>query len=83
VESNYEKFSIDPSYGTHFFHNVTSLGMAYFTINSKQTEQKIDWDWFEKQKTEKDMEYVKLIKVEKALDIRVDGSSGKGIIALG
>ena len=43
----------------------------------------IDWDWFEKQKAEKDMEYVKLVKVDKALDIRVDGSSGKGIIALG
>ncbi len=83
VESNYEKFSIDPSYGTHFFHNVTSLGMAYFTINSKQKEQIIDWDWFEKQKTEKDMEYVKLIKVDKALDIRIDGGTGKGIIALG
>ncbi|MCG2726169.1 MAG: hypothetical protein L6420_07950 [Elusimicrobia bacterium] len=82
VESNYEKFSIDPSYGTHFFHNVTSLGMAYFTINSKQKEQMLDWDWLKTQKAEIDMEYVKLIKVEKALDIRVDGSSGKGIIAL-
>ena len=83
VESNYEKFSIDPSYGTHFFHNVTSLGMAYFTINSKQADQMIDWDWFEKQKSEVDMEFVKLIKVGKALDIRVDGGTGKGIIALG
>lgn len=82
IESNYEGFSVDPSYGTHFFHNVTSIGIGYLTINNLSMQGAIDWKWFANQNPVEDLGYVELIRVPKPLDIRIDGSTGKGIIAL-
>lgn len=82
IESNYEGFSVDPSYGTHFFHNITSIGIGYMTINNLNMQGTIDWKWFASQNPVKDLGYVKHIRVPKPLDIRIDGYTGKGIIAI-
>ena len=47
VETALESFAIDPSYGTHFFHNVTSLGIGYFTVSDLKHEGHIDWAWLD------------------------------------
>lgn len=82
IESNYEGFSVDPSYGTHFFHNVTSIGIGYLTINNLSGKGVIDWKWFASQNPVEDLGYVKHIRVQRPFDIRIDGSTGKGIIAI-
>ena len=47
VETTTEDFAVDPSFGTHFFHNVTSLGIGYFTVDPRKGEGRIAWDWLE------------------------------------
>jgi len=71
AEAEYENFRVDPSYGTHFFHNVVSLGIGYLTISGKNDF--INWDWLEKQKIKFKTKNVVHIEIDKNLDIRIDG----------
>jgi hypothetical protein len=83
VETTLENFVVEPSYGTHFFHNVASLGIGYFTVNHLKHEGVIDWNWLAAQKPVKETEHLRHVRLEKPLDIRIDGSTGRGLIATG
>ncbi len=80
VEAAIEGFDIDPSYGTHFFHNVTSLGIGYFTVNKPKNRGDIDWNWLDGLPALFQTRYLRHIRLDKPLDIRIDGSSGRGVI---
>ncbi|MDO8803390.1 MAG: PEP/pyruvate-binding domain-containing protein [Elusimicrobiota bacterium] len=82
IEAAYGDFVVDPSYGTHFFHNVTSLGIGYFTINETGPESFINWDRVNALKTQKELSYIRHVRVDAPLDIRIDGSEGKGAVAV-
>jgi hypothetical protein len=81
IEAAYGDFVIDPSYGTHFFHNVTSLGIGYFTINETGPESYIDWDRLKAVRPLAELGYIRHLRFERPLDIRIDGSEGKGAVA--
>ncbi len=81
VEASLEDFRIDPSHGTHFFHNITSLGIMYFSIPYGTPKANMKWEWLASQKPEKQMNFVTHIGLEKELNIRVDGRSGQGTIS--
>ncbi|PIS47639.1 MAG: histidine kinase, partial [Elusimicrobia bacterium CG08_land_8_20_14_0_20_51_18] len=78
IEAKYDNFWVDPSYGTHFFHNVTSLGIGYLTMLGRNDF--INWEWLKKQKVYFETEHVAHIRLEKALDIRIDGNISKAVI---
>ena len=78
VEAKYGDFVVDPSYGTHFFHNVTSLDIGYLSLISG--EDYINWDWIKAQRKVYQGEYISHIKLEKNLDIRIDGNSSQSLI---
>ena len=80
IELGIDGLEPDPSFGSHFFQNLTSLHLGYFTFNKKQTNKDINWDILKKATTEKSTNYVKLLKVKKPLQCIIDGTSGKGII---
>ena len=80
VEVGIDKLDPDPSFGSHFFQNVTSLQIGYFTISKRKHKQDIDWLWLAKQKTKKITTHLKWIKLEDPLFVKIDGSNGKGII---
>ena len=80
VEVCLEGMDIDPSFGSHFFQNVTSLRIGYFTVSGKKKDDFIDWDWIEKQEVVKETKYLKLIKYEKSLTVFMDGTTGAGRI---
>lgn len=82
VEVSLPNFRIDPSHGTHFFHNITSLGIPYFTITHSKKEHRIEWDVLRKMDRIKGDGLVYHVRSEKPLMVKVDGRSGKGIIAL-
>jgi hypothetical protein len=82
VEASYGDFSVDPSYGTHFFHNVTSLGLGYLTINSFRSDGGINWRWLESQQPAGETAHVRHLRLERPLDIRIDGWTGRGLAAL-
>ncbi|MGA1873359.1 MAG: PEP/pyruvate-binding domain-containing protein [Thermoplasmatota archaeon] len=80
VEASMPEFIIDPSHGTHFFHNITSLGLPYFTVSHRNGGHIMDWDWIRSQTTVDLMGSVKMVRLKTPLTIKVDGRNGKGII---
>ena len=80
IELGIEGLEPDPSFGSHFFQNLTSLHLAYFTLNKKETKTKLNWELLNGFTIQDSTDYVKLIKLDKKLDCMIDGTSGKGII---
>ena len=80
IELGIDGLEPDPSFGSHFFQNLTSLHLGYFTFNKKQTKKNINWNLLNKAQIEKSTDYVKLLKMENPLKCIIDGTSGKGII---
>jgi len=80
VEKALEDFNIKPTQGTHFFQNIISRGIGYINITLKKSEGNIDWDWINNQKFEKKLNFVKHIKLSKALNVKLDGKNGRGLI---
>jgi len=82
IETGLEDFQVEPSQGSHFFQNLTSQGVIYFSINPLQKDGRCDYDFFEKTKAEESLNYFKHIKLKENLTIKVDGKNNKGIILL-
>ncbi|MFA6091320.1 MAG: PEP/pyruvate-binding domain-containing protein [Elusimicrobiota bacterium] len=80
IETALEGFAVDPSYGAHFFHNVTSLGIGYFTLRPESEDRAVDWDWLSSQPALRETAYLRHVRLKSALDIRIDGGSGCGLI---
>ena len=71
----------EPSLGSHFFHNLTSMNMGYFHIQYKTSEEeRIDWEWLRSQPVFKKTKYVRLIRRSQPFLVKIDGRSFKGII---
>ena len=81
VEIGSEDLPIDPSFGSHFFQNITSLHIPYFTINLKKKNDHLDLDWINKDSAHYKGKYTDWFHFKNPLRITVDGSIGLGIIS--
>lgn len=73
VETTLDNFVVEPSQGSHFFHNLTSFGVAYLTVNPRLAEGFVDWDWLAGQPVQGEGTYVRHVRLDHALEARVDG----------
>ena len=80
IEYGMHSFPVDPSFGSHFFQNVTSMRLGYFTIDHKNAEDFIDINWIKKQKPKKTSKYIDWFELENNLIVSIDGQSGHGKI---
>lgn len=80
VETGLENFNIDPSQGTHFFHNITSRGIGYINVPFNSKMNYIDWKWINEKISFKNLKYVKLIQLNSPLIIKLDGRKGSALI---
>ena len=80
VESNFKNFDVEPSQGSHFFQNLTSFKVGYFTVNNHIGNGFIDWDWLLSQNISEMRGDVKHIKLENPITIKINGREKKGII---
>jgi len=80
VESGLEQYRIDPSQGTHFFQNLTSLGVSYFTINPYQKDGSYDTDFLNEQPAEYESQYLRHVRFEQPIVVKVDGRKNIGVI---
>ena len=78
VEINLPGSHIDASLGSHFFHNVTSMNVGYFSVNEATHEGIITWKKLEEQKTIEKGRFFRHVRFEKPLLIRMDGRKGYG-----
>ncbi|MEA3288276.1 MAG: PEP/pyruvate-binding domain-containing protein [Candidatus Marinimicrobia bacterium] len=78
VEVGLPDLYVEPSFGSHFFQNITSLGISYFTIPPHKLETNINHEWFNAQTPLTEMVYLKHFHFERPFIIQVDGIRGKG-----
>jgi hypothetical protein len=82
VEVDLPDFHLDASLGSHFFHNVTSMNVGYFSINQGTTDGEIIWDKLAGQKVMEAGKFFRHIWFEKPLTIRMDGKKGIAVITM-
>jgi len=83
VETSLDDFPLEASAGSHFFHNVTSMNVAYLSINHKQENCFIKWDMLEEQKIINKTQFIKHIEFKKNLNIQIDGKKRIAVIEEG
>jgi len=80
IEVALETFNIEPSHGTHFFHNITTLNIGYLTIPTGNYGDFVDWDWLEAQPAAYESQYVRHVRLENPIEVILNGRKGKGVI---
>ena len=81
VESSLSNYRIEPSQGTHFFQNLTSFGVGYFTIDTSSHDGVYDIDYFNNRPAVYESDFVRIVKFEKPLAIGINGRKGVGVVA--
>ncbi len=81
VESSLSNYRIEPSQGTHFFQNLTSFGVGYFTIDTSSHDGIYDIDYLNALPAVYESDYVRIVKFDKPLAIGINGRKGVGVVA--
>lgn len=81
VETSMVDFPLDASSGSHFFHNVTSADVGYFSIQQEMSNEFIDWDLLNKQEIIDQTTYYKHIRFSKPITVKMDGKKRIAIIS--
>ncbi|MCP5535915.1 MAG: hypothetical protein H7A51_06730 [Akkermansiaceae bacterium] len=77
IETRHEKLTAEPSQGSHFFHNLTTLGIPHL---SQAADDHIDWDWFRSQPRVAESGGVVRVSPECQIQLKVDGRGGRGVL---
>ena len=82
MEAGLENFQVDPSQGTHFFQNLTSLGVGYLTIDAFRGNGKYDCSLFEGLPVVQETEYVAHVRLSEPLTIKIDGMKKEAVVLM-
>ena len=81
VESSLQNYHIDPSQGTHFFQNLTSLHVAYMTVNPYLKDGFVDFEFLNSiENIVYEDDYIKQVRLKKDIHIFIDGKSRKAVV---
>ncbi|MGM0431739.1 MAG: PEP/pyruvate-binding domain-containing protein [Spirochaetota bacterium] len=81
VETGLENFQVEPSQGTHFFQNMTSLHNAYMTINPVRGDGICNFEQLDTLPAHDETHHIRLAHTSRPLQVRVDGKTGQGYVA--
>ena len=81
VESSLPGYRIEPSQGTHFFQNLTSFGVGYFTIDPSANDGSVyDIDFLESQPATYESDFVRIVSFSTPIVVGINGRKGIGIV---
>jgi len=80
VEAGFRDFKVTPSQGTHFFQNLTSFNVGYFTVNPDMGEGFVDWDWLAEQPAVRETAFVRHLRFERPIVVMMNGKKNEGMI---
>jgi CheY-like chemotaxis protein len=82
VETDFRDLQVEPSFGSHFFHNLTCYGVAFFAVHEAEGGGAINWEWLDNQdsKTVAMDGVVRHLRLEYPAQVLVDGSTSRGVI---
>jgi hypothetical protein len=85
VETDFDDLQVEPSLGSHFFHNLTCFGIAFFAVHEHQNQGAVDWEWLdglEPVGTALDGT-IRHLRLDHPAQVLVDGASSRGVILKG
>jgi len=82
VEAGLKNYHVDPSQGTHFFQNLTSFGVGYFTINTYTGDGIMQKDLLDQMPAIEETEHVRHVRFDRPLKIMMDGKKQTGVVLL-
>jgi hypothetical protein len=82
VESGLHHYRVDPSQGTHFFQNVTSFGVGYFTVNPYLNDGFVDFDFLDRQPAVTETDLIRHVRFPCPVVIKMDGRKRRGVVLL-
>ncbi len=80
IEADMKDLDVEPSQGSHFFQNLTSFSISYFTIKNSNKNSFLNWNWLNEQKINKSLKFVRHIKLQKPLEIKINAHKKLGVI---
>lgn len=83
VEVALKNYRVDPSQGTHFFQNLTSFGVGYFTVDANRGEGLFHKEMLDKMEAVEETEHVRVVRFNKPLRIMMDGKKQEGAVVVG
>lgn len=83
VEVALKNYRVDPSQGTHFFQNLTSFGVGYFTVDANRVEGLFHKEMLDEMEAVEETEHVRVVRFNKPLRIMMDGKKQEGAVVVG
>jgi CheY-like chemotaxis protein len=80
VEAGLRDLRVTPSQGTHFFQNLTSFNVGYFTVNPESGDGTVDWDWLESLPALSSAAHVRHIRLDKPVLVLMNGKKNEGVV---
>ncbi len=80
VESSLGNYRIEPSQGTHFFQNLTSFGVGYFTIDPSSNDGIYDVEYLNSRPAIYESDFIRIVKFDSPLVIGINGRKGEGVV---
>ena len=82
VEAGLSNFRVDPSQGTHFFQNLTSMGVGYFTINDFICDGIYNQSVLNALPAIEETDHVRHVRFSAPVVIKIDGMKKEGVVLL-
>ena len=82
VEAGLSNYRVDPSQGTHFFQNLTSFGVGYFTINSYMNDGIYNKEFLDTLPVVEETKYLRHVRFENPIVIKMDGKKKLGVVLM-
>ena len=82
VEAGLRNYHVDPSQGTHFFQNLTSFGVGYFTINTYTGDGVMQKEILDSMPAVEETEFVRHVRFDRPLKVMMDGKKQTGVVLL-
>ncbi len=82
VEAGLKNYHVDPSQGTHFFQNLTSFGVGYFTVNTYTGDGVLQTAILDQMPAVEETQFVRHVRFDRPLKIMMDGKKQHGVVLL-
>ena len=82
VEAGLRNFRVEPSQGTHFFQNLTSMGVGYFTVNDFMGDGVYNQAFLNSVPAVEETEFVRHVRLAKPIVIKIDGMKKEGVVLM-
>jgi len=86
VEASPKDYAVEPSQGTHFFHNIAAHNVGYLTLppgadkSDPERDLYMDWEWLDKQPAFQETDYLRHVRLESPLTVVLDGRKGRAVV---